>query len=266
MKVEPDSIWVRDGDVYSSAGVVAGIDLGLALVEEDLGADIARQVAQSLLVYLQRAGGQSQFSASLGGPTPTSAAVREVVELIRADPSRPYSVAELAAVANVSPRSLTRMFRSELQASPAEYLAFARFGFARDKLDAGWTSPTPRALPVMAVLSRCAERSSIAWASHRASTSSVSARPSDRSQPRPAPPGPARPGPARPAGGWPDLWHTCPPARGAPDRDVARLGDAAATGSSARRRRRKLSFRAASRSAGRARDRPRLRTERSWTT
>lgn len=137
VKVDPDSIWVRDDHVYSSAGVAAGVDLALALVEEDLGADTARLVAQTLLVYMQRAGGQSQFSAHLRGPSPRSTVVRAVVDLISADPSQSYSVEELARHANVSPRSLTRMFRAELEASPAEYLAFVRFGFARDKLDAG---------------------------------------------------------------------------------------------------------------------------------
>ena len=139
VEVEPDSIWVRDGDVYTSAGVVAGVDLALALVEEDLGADEARRVAQTLLVYLQRAGGQSQFSASLRGPAPTSAVVRSVVDLIQADPAAIYSVQGLASYAKVSPRSLTRLFRAELDASPAEYLAFVRFGIARDKLDAGYS-------------------------------------------------------------------------------------------------------------------------------
>ena len=137
VKVDPDSIWVRDGCVHSSAGVAAGIDLALALVEEDLGADTARHVAQTLLVYLRRAGGQSQFSASLQGPAPRTAIVSSVVDLICSDPSRPYTVQELASFANVSTRSLTRMFRAELEASPAEYLGFVRFGFARDMLDAG---------------------------------------------------------------------------------------------------------------------------------
>lgn len=137
VKVDPDSIWVRDGCMYTSAGVAAGIDLALALVEEDLGADVARHVAQTLLVYMRRSGGQSQFSASLQGPAPRTAIVSSVVDLIHADPSRPYTVQELASVANVSTRSLTRLFRAELEASPAEYLAYVRFGFARDMLDAG---------------------------------------------------------------------------------------------------------------------------------
>ncbi|MFI5719349.1 GlxA family transcriptional regulator [Nocardia sp. NPDC051750] len=135
--VEPDAIFVRDGNLYSSAGVAAGIDLALALVEEDHGADIARRVAQLLVVYMQRAGGQSQFSASLSGPAPRSPLVRKAVDLICADPAFPHTVQTLADHARVSVRHLTRLFRSELEHSPAEYVAFIRFGVARDMLHAG---------------------------------------------------------------------------------------------------------------------------------
>ncbi|UGT41818.1 DJ-1/PfpI family protein [Nocardia yamanashiensis] len=135
--VDPDAIFVRDGNLYSSAGVAAGVDLALALVEEDHGADVARRAAQLLVVYMQRAGGQSQFSASLTGPTPRSPLVRRVVDLICADPAFPHTVQTLAAHAQVSVRHLTRLFRTELERSPAEYVAFIRFGVARDLLHAG---------------------------------------------------------------------------------------------------------------------------------
>jgi transcriptional regulator GlxA family with amidase domain len=137
--VEPDSIFVRDGNVYSSAGVVAGIDLGLALVEEDHGADAARAVAQSLLVYLQRAGGQSQFSAQLAGPAPRTPVVRTVVDLIQEDPARPFTAQDLADHVRVSVRHLARLFREELDATPMEYLGGIRFEVARAKLDGGAT-------------------------------------------------------------------------------------------------------------------------------
>ncbi|RDI64884.1 GlxA family transcriptional regulator [Nocardia pseudobrasiliensis] len=137
--VDPDAIFVRDGNLYSSAGVVAGVDLALALVEEDHGADVARRVAQSLVVYMQRAGGQSQFSASLSGPAPRSSVVRAAVDAICADPAHPHTVQTLAAHARVSVRHLTRLFRSELEKSPAEYVAYIRFGVARDLLHAGHT-------------------------------------------------------------------------------------------------------------------------------
>lgn len=135
--VDPDAIFVRDGTLYSSAGVAAGMDLALALVEEDHGADVARRVAQSLVVYMQRAGGQSQFSASLSGPPPRTPLVRSVVDLICADPAAPHTVQSLAEYARVSVRHLTRLFRAELERSPAEYVAFIRFGVARDLLHAG---------------------------------------------------------------------------------------------------------------------------------
>ncbi|WP_040858854.1 GlxA family transcriptional regulator [Nocardia niigatensis] len=137
IKVDADAIFVRDGNLYSSAGVAAGIDLALALVEEDHGADAARQVAQLLVVYMQRAGGQSQFSASLAGPAPRSPLIRKVVDAICADPAFPHTVQTLAAHAQVSARHLTRLFRAELERSPAEYVAFIRFGVARDLLHAG---------------------------------------------------------------------------------------------------------------------------------
>lgn len=139
IRVDPDAIFVRDGDTYTSAGVAAGVDLALALVEEDHGADAARRVAQSLLVYMQRPGGQSQFSASLSVPPPRSPLVRSVTDVIWADPAHPYTVQELANLAKVSVRHLTRLFRAELESSPAEYIAFVRFALAREKLDAGHT-------------------------------------------------------------------------------------------------------------------------------
>lgn len=139
VRVNPDAIYVRDDDVYSSAGVAAGIDLGLALLEEDHGTDVTRKTAQGLLVVLQRSGGQSQFSSGLRGPVPHNHLVRRVTDRIRADPVGDHSVRELAAVANLSPRQLTRLFRDELDTTPAEYVAQTRFEFARDRLHAGWT-------------------------------------------------------------------------------------------------------------------------------
>lgn len=139
ISVHPDAIFTRDGDVYTSAGVAAGIDLALALVEEDHGADIARQVAQLLLVYMRRSGGQSQFSVSLRAPAPQTSIVRRVIALIESDPAHAYSVRELAKHANVSERHLTRLFREELDSSPAEYVSALRFDIARAHLEAGCT-------------------------------------------------------------------------------------------------------------------------------
>ncbi|MET8611648.1 GlxA family transcriptional regulator [Streptomyces sp. SCPE 10] len=139
-RVEPDAIHVRDGTVYTSAGVTAGIDLALALVEEDHGPDLAREVARSLVVYLRRAGGQSQFSAPLQGPPPRSPALRGVVDLVTAQPAGDYSLTELAARLHLSTRHLTRLFREELGTTPARYVESIRFGIAKSLLDQGYTA------------------------------------------------------------------------------------------------------------------------------
>lgn len=137
VSVDPDAIFIRDGDVSSSAGVAAGIDLALALVEDDHGGGVARQVAQLLLVYLQRSGGQSQFSVPLRARAQPASVVRRATDLVDADPSHPWSVPELARLVAVSPRHLARRFRDELGQSPAEYVGAVRFELARVHLEAG---------------------------------------------------------------------------------------------------------------------------------
>ncbi|MFC9840265.1 GlxA family transcriptional regulator [Rhodococcus sp. NPDC127530] len=135
--VEPDAIYVRDGTTYTSAGVSAGIDLALALVEDDHGPDLTRDVARRLVVYLQRAGGQSQFSAPLQGPPPRAPVLRRIVDLVTADPAGNHSLTELARHLNVSPRHLTRLFRTELSTTPARYVERIRFDMAKALLDQG---------------------------------------------------------------------------------------------------------------------------------
>ncbi|WP_426244662.1 GlxA family transcriptional regulator [Nocardioides sp. LHG3406-4] len=135
--VEPDAIFVKDHTTYSSAGVSAGIDLALALLEEDRGQDVTREVARSLVVYMQRAGGQSQFSATLQGPGPRTPILRRLVDQVKADPTFPYTTTTLAEMARVSPRHLTRLFHEELGTTPAKYLGLVRFDLAKAHLDAG---------------------------------------------------------------------------------------------------------------------------------
>ena len=137
--VEPDAIFVRDGHTFTSAGVTAGIDLALALLEDDHGEDMARQVAQSLVVFLQRPGGQSQFSPSLLGPRPRTPALRAVFDAVAADPAADHGVPALAAAAALSPRHLTRLFREELGTTPARYVDAVRFDAAKAALEAGRT-------------------------------------------------------------------------------------------------------------------------------
>jgi len=139
VSVQPDSIYVKDGTVYTSAGVSAGIDLALALVEEDYGPELTRAVARSLVVYMQRAGGQSQYSASLTGPAPRSSALRGVIDAVKADPAGEYPVPELAQRARMSVRQLTRLFHDELATTPAKYIEGLRFDEAKALLDAGYT-------------------------------------------------------------------------------------------------------------------------------
>jgi transcriptional regulator GlxA family with amidase domain len=137
--VEPDALFVRDGDVFTSAGISSGIDLALALVEEDHGPDLVRDVARWLVVYLKRAGGQSQFSSLIEANPPPQSALRVVTEAIAAEPGADHSVRTLAARASLSTRQLTRLFRSELGTTPAEYVEMVRIDVARAALDAGRT-------------------------------------------------------------------------------------------------------------------------------
>jgi transcriptional regulator GlxA family with amidase domain len=135
--VEPDAIFIRDGDVYTSAGVSAGIDLALALVEDDHGADLVRDVARSLVVFLKRAGGQSQFSALVEAQPPRRSELRAVTDAIAANPAADHSVKTLAARACLSTRQLTRQFQTELGTTPARYVETIRIDSARAALDAG---------------------------------------------------------------------------------------------------------------------------------
>jgi transcriptional regulator GlxA family with amidase domain len=136
-RVEPDLIFVKDHSLYSSAGVTAGIDLALSLLEEDHGPDLTRTVARSLVVYLQRAGGQSQFSAALDTPGPRTPALRAVIDQVKADPTAEYSLDSLARIARLSTRHLTRLFHEELDTTPIRYVELIRFELAKARLDAG---------------------------------------------------------------------------------------------------------------------------------
>lgn len=145
-RVEPDAIYVRDGTIYTSAGVTAGIDLALALVEEDHGPDLTREVARALVVYMQRSGGQSQFSAPLQGPPPHTPALRTITDLVTADPHGDYSLGALAKHLNVSTRHLTRLFSDELATTPARFVENIRFDMARALLDQGHNATQAAAL------------------------------------------------------------------------------------------------------------------------
>jgi transcriptional regulator GlxA family with amidase domain len=137
--VDDDAIFVRDGDTFTSAGVTAGIDLALALVENDCGEELARQVAQFLVVFLQRPGGQSQFSPTLRGPRPQPPVLRDIFDVVAADPAGDHSVTTMARRAAVSPRHLTRLFQDRLGTSPSRYVESIRIDAAKSALHGGAT-------------------------------------------------------------------------------------------------------------------------------
>lgn len=137
VQVEADAIFVRDDTVYTSAGVSSGIDLALALVETDFGPELVRDVAKSLVVYLKRAGGQSQFSALLEADPPPGSPLRVVTDAVAAAPAANHSVTKLATLASLSTRQLTRLFQSELGTTPARYVEMVRIEMACAALDAG---------------------------------------------------------------------------------------------------------------------------------
>ncbi|NEA89156.1 helix-turn-helix domain-containing protein [Streptomyces sp. SID14436] len=133
VRVEPDAIHVRDGRFITSAGISAGIDLSLALVEDDHGADAARHIARELVVFLQRPGGQSQFTTATAPPT-GNALLRPLIEAVLADPAAGHDLASMARAAAVSPRHLTRLFHTELGTTPARWVERVRLGRAQQLL------------------------------------------------------------------------------------------------------------------------------------
>jgi transcriptional regulator GlxA family with amidase domain len=129
--VEPDAIYVQEGKLFTSAGVTAGMDLALAMVEEDHGRDLALRVARQLVMFLKRPGGQSQFSAHLAAQTAERSSMREVQEHVLAHLKSDLSVPMLASHAGMSERSFARLFRSETGTTPAEFVENARIDAAR---------------------------------------------------------------------------------------------------------------------------------------
>jgi transcriptional regulator GlxA family with amidase domain len=132
--VEPDALHIQDGRYVTSAGISAGIDLALGLVEADYGAGVAREVARELVVFLQRPGGQSQFSTAIATPPARSDPLRVVTEAVVADPAADHSLPTLAAAAAVSPRHLARLFQSELGTTPGRWVERVRLDRAQQLL------------------------------------------------------------------------------------------------------------------------------------
>ncbi|MCC9705851.1 GlxA family transcriptional regulator [Streptomyces sp. MNU76] len=135
VEVDPDPIYVRDGHIATSAGVTAGIDLALALVEEDIGREAALTIARHLVVFLRRPGNQAQFSAQLAAQTAQREPLREVQQWITEHPGDDLSVEHLAARARLSPRHFARAFRTETGTTPGRYVDRVRLEHARRLLE-----------------------------------------------------------------------------------------------------------------------------------
>jgi transcriptional regulator GlxA family with amidase domain len=146
--VDPDPIYLRDGRIWTSAGVTAGMDLALALVEEDLDRDAALAIARHLVLFLRRPGNQSQFSATLAAQQPEREPLREVQRLVLENVAGDHSVEALAARAHMSPRNFARAFRAETGLTPARYVERVRLEAARRRLE-------DTAEPIAAVATSC---------------------------------------------------------------------------------------------------------------
>ncbi|AXK37607.1 helix-turn-helix domain-containing protein [Streptomyces armeniacus] len=146
--VDPDPIYVRDGDVSTAAGVTSALDLTLAFVEEDHGTALARRVARGLVTYLQRPGNQAQMSMFTRAPAPGDGLVRRAVDLVTGGLAGELTVAGLAAAVGVSERHLTRLFLDELGQTPGRFIRQARTEAAAHLL-------ASTRLPVAGVAARC---------------------------------------------------------------------------------------------------------------
>ncbi|MER6419996.1 GlxA family transcriptional regulator [Streptomyces sp. NPDC001137] len=135
VEVDPDPIYVRDGHVFTSAGVTSGIDLALALVEADLGREAALAIARHLVVFLRRPGNQAQFSAQLAAQTARREPLREVQQWITEHPAGDLDVESLAARAALSPRHFARAFQAETGMTPGRYVDRVRLEHARRLLE-----------------------------------------------------------------------------------------------------------------------------------
>jgi transcriptional regulator GlxA family with amidase domain len=138
--VDADSIFIREGNIWTSAGVTAGIDLALAMVENDFGREVALDVARDLVVYLKRPGGQSQLSLHLASQMTHHPKIRELQNWILSHMEEDLSVPMLAAKVAMSDRNFARVFQRETSASPANFIEMARFELARHLVESNNSS------------------------------------------------------------------------------------------------------------------------------
>ncbi|WP_282606645.1 GlxA family transcriptional regulator [Pelagibius sp. Alg239-R121] len=131
----PDEIYTRDANIFTSAGVTAGIDLALAMVEDDLGCEIALEVARELVVYMRRSGGQSQYSRPLQAQSAASPRIKQLCEAIVDQPAQDWRVTRMSEYANMTERSLHRLFIKEFGESPSRFVEGVRVDYARNALE-----------------------------------------------------------------------------------------------------------------------------------
>jgi transcriptional regulator GlxA family with amidase domain len=149
IEVDADPIFVRSSDtVWTAAGVTAGIDLALSLIEDDHGTEVAQTVARWLVLYLRRPGGQTQFAAPVWMPRAKRSSIREVQEAIETEPGGLHTIDDLARRAVMSPRHFTRIFTAEIGEAPGHYVERIRTEAARRQLEE--TDDT-----VVAIAARC---------------------------------------------------------------------------------------------------------------
>ncbi|MFI6736563.1 GlxA family transcriptional regulator [Nonomuraea sp. NPDC050451] len=146
--VDPGPIFIRDGKIYTAAGITSALDLTLAFIEEDHGVDLARTVARMLVTYLQRPGNQAQMSMFTAAPPPDHDAVRAVVDHVKANLAGDVSTTALAGVAGVSARHLTRLFVAHLGQTPGRFVREARIAAAAHLM-------VSTSLPLPDVAGRC---------------------------------------------------------------------------------------------------------------
>lgn len=148
VRVQPDRIFVRDGDIYTSGGVTAGIDLALSLVEEDWGWEVAAEVARKMLIFMRRPGGQSQFSSYVFNEAKTRKDFRALQAWIVSNPHADLGVEQLAERMSMSPRNFSRLFCQEIGVTPAKFVEGIRLEAARNMM-------LQTDLPMESVASNC---------------------------------------------------------------------------------------------------------------
>jgi transcriptional regulator GlxA family with amidase domain len=137
LDVDPGPLYIRDGQVWTSGGITAGIDLALALVAEDLGTDVAQALARWLVMFLHRPGGQTQFATPAWVPRAERSAVRAVQDRVESAPGGDHRMPALAAAASMSVRHFTRVFTTEVGQSPGRFVERVRLEVGACRLEAG---------------------------------------------------------------------------------------------------------------------------------